>query len=380
MKYIQLFLNNPYLSILIVGSIMLLVQLYYYLYYYMRIFAASKKKEEESHLPPLSVIICARNEEENLRQHLPLILGQAYPNFEVIVVDDCSTDNTELVLKQMEQQHKHFRYTKINQDQKFSHGKKLALTVGIKSARHNWLVHTDADCKPAGTQWLRTLSTRMKPGKELILGYGGYTKDKGMLNSLIRFETIMIALQYITFAAARKPYMGVGRNLAYTKDLFFKNKGFASHYHIASGDDDLFVQQAANQQNTAICIDPEAFTFSVPKSSFAEWKNQKQRHFTTASHYKKSVRRRLAWEPFSRLGLWITLALSLIWHPQWALYIASAAATRWLFQAIVYAKVTRQLGEKKLFLPAMCYDILIPFLYFYFWVHNLLSAKSNQWK
>lgn len=380
MEYINYFLEHPRTSALIIGGLMLAIQLFYYFFYYMRIFALSKPVQEESHNPPLSVIICARNEEENLQKHLPAILEQAYTNFEVIVVDDCSTDNSEAVLNAFAQKYPHFRFTRINQDEKFSHGKKLALTVGIKAAKNNWLVHTDADCEPASKNWLRLLSTYMKPGKELILGYGGYKKEGGLLNSLIRFETMFIALQYFTFSAARRTYMGVGRNLAYTKDLFFKNRGFASHYHIASGDDDLFVQQASTQRNTARCLQPEAFTYSLPERSFGAWSSQKRRHISTSSHYTKGTRRRLLWEPFSRVLLIASLVLALVWFPELWPYIAGAAALRWLLQIVVLAKATHQFKEKKLFFPALGYDILIPFLYFYFWAHNLISVKPNRWK
>ena len=380
MEYINYFLEHPRSSALIVGGLMLAIQLFYYLYYYIRIFAVSKPNQEESHTPPLSVIICARDEERNLQKHLPTILEQAYPNFEVIVVDDCSTDNTEAILKGFSQKYPHLRSTRIKQDEKFSHGKKLALTVGIKAAKNNWLVHTDADCQPASKNWLRILSTYMKPGKELILGYGGYKKERGLLNSLIRFETLFIALQYFTFSSARKTYMGVGRNLAYTKDLFFKNRGFASHYHIASGDDDLFVQQASTQRNTARCLQPEAFTYSVPECTFGGWSSQKRRHISTSSHYRKDARRRLFWEPISRVLFIASLIVSFIWFPELWPYIAGAAGLRWVTQVIVFAKATQQFNEKKLFFPALGYDILIPFLYFYFWAHNLISVKPNRWK
>lgn len=379
-EYLNYIVAHPRMIVLIIGGLMLLIQLFYYLYYYLRIFGVSKSTDAESHHPPLSVIICARDEDENLRKHLPPILEQAYPNYEVIVVDDCSTDETEAVLNGFSQKYPHFRFTRIKQDDKFSHGKKLALTVGIKAAKNNWLVLTDADCRPASKNWLRGLSAHMKPGKELVLGYGGYEKEKGLLNSLIRYETLFIALQYFTFSAARRTYMGVGRNLAYTKDLFFKNKGFASHYHLASGDDDLFVQQATTERNTARCANPEAFTYSVPKHSFAAWDSQKRRHLSTSSHYKRSIRRRLAWEPISRVFFWASIVLGLLWFPAFWPYIVGAAALRWLFQIIVLAKTTRQLNEKKLFFPALGYDILIPFLYFYFWAHNLISVKPNRWK
>ena len=190
---------------------------------------------------PVSVIICAKNEEANLRENLPLIMEQDYPEFEVLVVNDASTDGTEELLRDMKLRYPHLNTTSIVENVHIRQGKKLALTIGIKGATYDWVVLTDADCKPAGRKWLHTMQSNFSRDCHIVLGIGKYDRKKGLLNILIRFDTLYTALQYTGFAMAGHPYMGVGRNLAYRKSLFFNNKGFASHYELESGDDDLFI-------------------------------------------------------------------------------------------------------------------------------------------
>jgi glycosyltransferase involved in cell wall biosynthesis len=232
---------------------------------------------------PVSVIICAKNEDENLTEFLPKILTQDYPaGFEVIVVNDCSYDNTENVIDEFAKIFPNLRKANIKEDAYYKHGKKFALLVGIKAAANNRLVLTDADCYPASDQWLKEMALGFGVKKEIVLGYGAYEKQKGLLNKLIRFDAFIIAVQYLSAAIKNKAYMGVGRNLAYNKDTFFNNKGFANHYHVNSGDDDLFVNEAATEQNVAVCVSHNSVTYSKPKTSFRAWRLQKARHITTA--------------------------------------------------------------------------------------------------
>jgi biofilm PGA synthesis N-glycosyltransferase PgaC len=239
---------------------------------------------------PVSVIICARNEEANLRANLPLVLEQDYPDFEVIVVDDASTDGTADLLRDFRQQYPHLRTSSIKPNVHISKGKKLALTVGIKAARHEWILLTDADCRPAGRQWLSLMQRNFSGDTGIVLGYGGYRRRRGLLNLVIRYDAFFIALQYFGFALAGLPYMGVGRNLAYRREIFFRNKGFASHYDLASGDDDLFINEVARNEPVRIEIRAEAHTISDPKRSWRDWYYQKRRHLTTGPRYRPATK------------------------------------------------------------------------------------------
>ena len=222
--------------------ITIVILLWYYLFYFSKV-AFYKTDTSQQHKkgkkePGVSVVICARDEARNLSDFLPVILTQDYANYEVIVVDDCSHDSTPDVLKTFEKKNQHLKIITIKEDPIHHHGKKFAVMVGIKGATHDIVLFTDADCRPVGSQWLKMMTRGIEEKKEIVLGYSKYEKLPGFLNKLIRFDTFHIALQYLAFAEAGFPYMGVGRNLAYKKSLFFNNKGFASHYHIDSKDDE----------------------------------------------------------------------------------------------------------------------------------------------
>lgn len=354
-----------------------IIQLIYYFFVYMKV--TSRKDVKSAPDPqPVSVIICARNESENLSAHLPIILEQEYPNYEVVVVNDCSSDDSEDVLKHFSSLYPHLKTTTIKEDEKFVHGKKLALTIGIKAAKNEWLVFTDADCMPENRQWLATLQKNFIKDKQVVLGYGGYKTRKGFLNKLIRFDTFFIALQYMGFARCKMPYMGVGRNLAYRKSLFIKNKGFASHAHLASGDDDLFINEAANGSFTAIEPSVDAHTRSNPKTTFSTWSMQKKRHMSTAKYYKSKHKYLLVLEPLTRvLFIFLSIILSII-SP--IFYVAiSFFFIRLIVQQIIFAKALKIFNEKNLLALSWLFDLLLPFINFNIYTLNLFT-KKNKWK
>ena len=281
----------------------------YFLLMYVRRLAFYKAPAIEHNFSEgVSVVICARNEALNLRKHLPFVLNQKYPNFEVVVVDDGSSDATEKVLAHYAGEFSNLRIVRIDPKYKEGKGKKYPLSVGIKNAKYEYLLMTDADCYPRSERWIQQMANGFAQGKEIVLGYGKYERRAGFLNQLVQWDTFFVALQYFSFALAGKPYMGVGRNLAYTKSLFEKVKGFESHRHIMSGDDDLFVMEAATKNNVAIVVEHDAHTVSRNKENFKEWYRQKCRHLTTGSAYKKGVLFRLSMINFIFL-LWPLLLL-----------------------------------------------------------------------
>jgi glycosyltransferase involved in cell wall biosynthesis len=262
------------------------LQMGYYLLIFSR-FPSKTNITQKHQYPPISVIVCAKNESDNLKQFIPYIIGQDYHQFEIVLINDSSTDDTLAVMHHLKSTNPNVKVVDVKPNEKFLSHKKFALTLGIKSATYEHLLFTDADCKPVSKNWLKEMSEGFTNQKSIVLGYGAHQKIKSSwLNKLIRFETLLTALQYFSYANIGMPYMGVGRNLAYTKSDFYNVNGFSNHMHIRSGDDDLLINQIANKNNTSLCINPDAFTISPPKTSFKSWFRQKRRHISTASFYR----------------------------------------------------------------------------------------------
>ncbi len=355
----------------------LLVQLWYYLGFFSRL-AFYKKKDLSSNTPPASIVICAKNEDDNLAEFLPLIFEQEYPNFEVVVVNDCSWDNTADFLKEFATKHSNLKIVTIKEDDTYSHGKKVALMMGIKGANNEHMLLTDADCRPNTKYWLRDMMQHFVAETEIVLGYGAYEKQKGFLNKIIRYDTFMIAVQFLSFALAGKTYMGTGRNLAYKKSLFFKMKGFASHYHIESGDDDLFVNEAATKQNSKIEVSVESHTISRVKKSFKSWFRQKRRHVTTFKFYNGGSKFRLLMISMSQYLFFSSFVAALVLQFQ-PIVVLSLFALRLLIQLIIFNKSMKQLGEKDLLLLAPFIEVILLCMYPMITISNMF-IKKNKWK
>jgi glycosyltransferase involved in cell wall biosynthesis len=257
--------------------------------YYFYFFKISINTDYSHQKQAISVVICARNEANNLLENTPLICNQNYENFEVIVVDDASNDNTRNVLKDLQATYKNLKVITIIDKNTSYLGKKFALKNGISAANNELILLTDADCKPTSEYWIQHMANALQPNDEVVLGYGAYANQQGFLNDIIKAETFYTALLYFSFAAKGLPYMGVGRNLLYRKSFFYKSNGLHNYKHIASGDDDLLLQDAMSADKVAICYQPESHTISPPPYSWSAWYNQKKRHLSTSFHYPRKI-------------------------------------------------------------------------------------------
>ena len=289
------------------------VQIIYLLIF---LFAFNKKHTHGNHnTPPVSVIVCAHDEEENLQTLIPQLLAQEYFQFEVIVINDRSNDGTYDYLQQESKRHSRLRTVNVHRTPPHVNGKKYGLTLGIRAATYDWILLTDADCRPNSKNWIARMSSKFDDHTQFVLGLSPYLKNPGFLNLFIRFESLITAVQYFAFALLKNPYMGVGRNLAYRKSLFLEKKGFSTHLGVTGGDDDLFVNQHATATNTGVQFEPEAQVFSVPKTTWSAFFQQKIRHLAVGKRYLFKHRLLLGAFTATWILTWFTGISLLIWNP-----------------------------------------------------------------
>jgi glycosyltransferase involved in cell wall biosynthesis len=354
------------------------VQLSYYLLVFGK-FAFAKVQKSTPKRISISVIVCAKNEAENVIRFIPLLAEQDYPDFEILLIDDASSDITLEIFEEFEKQYSNVRLVKVENNEAFWGNKKYALTLGIKASKKDYLLFTDADCYPDSKNWIKTMSSQFTMQKTIVLGYGAYEKvPNSFLNKIIRFETMITAVQYFSWAKISHPYMGVGRNLAYKKEEFYNVKGFINHMKIRSGDDDLFINQVAKSKNTAICYSPESFTYSQPKTSLKDWFNQKRRHVSTARFYKSFDRTQLAVFYASQLLFIILPIVLLAFQYQWIL-VLSLIGFRYLFTWITLGLASGKLKEKDVMYWFPIIEIVLIFTQLNIFITNVFS-KPVHWK
>jgi len=371
--------NIFFLSVFSILLLAAAIQLFYYLFFYLAVYVY-KPPVIKTSKEPVSIIICARNEAENLRKFLPAVLKQDYPNYEVIVVNDCSEDQSDDILGQYLQQYPHLKISNVNKDPKFTHNKKFAQFIGIKAAKNDILLFTDADCQPESEKWLEGMTSHFNDKITFVLGYGGYLRQEGLLNKYIRYDTMVIAMQYLGMALRGIPYMGVGRNLAYRRSVFFANKGYGMHNHLISGDDDLFVNTNANRSNTSVEFRKSTHTRSVPSYSLIEWIKQKKRHLTTAPYYKFRDKIVLIIESLSRglfySALIVLLSIGFLWP-----FVLAVFGLRLITQIIVVSLVQKKLNEPGIIIYSLIFDIFSPVINSIVYLSNKGSKpEKNKWK
>jgi biofilm PGA synthesis N-glycosyltransferase PgaC len=353
------------------------VQVFYYLFFFSRLAFYKPKNTAASKQDPVTVILCARNELENLKKNLPLLLEQDYPKYEVIVANDSSWDETSDYLAELSLKYPHLREVKYIENERYPKGKKFILTLAIKASKYEILLLTDADCQPASNQWIRLMQQHYMPETHIVTGFSPYRYKSGMLNRFIRFETFHTALQYFSFALAKMPYMGVGRNLSYRKSLFFAFKGFASHNHILSGDDDLFVNETATSSNTKIEIHKDSFMLTEAEKTWGDWWQQKSRHLYTGRFYKKGIKWWLGVFGVTHI-LMYALALPLFVYEPTRLLAIIVFGARILIQYAIYGPAMKKLGTFTLWWGLLVFDFFYIIYYFLIGIKTLF-IRNKKW-
>ncbi len=358
------------LSVLVLS---LTIQLGFYFIPYTAILRRTRKikKGDVPHTveqPPVSIIICARNEGDNLHRFLPLVLEQNYEDYEVIVVNDGSCDDTEEIIKDLQKVYHNLYITNIPQETRIISHKKLAITVGVKAAKNEILLFTDADCRPLTPNWITSIVRNFNDQTEFVLGHGNYYREHGFISKMVSYDTLTIAMQYMGFAQLGYPYMGVGRNMAYRKSTFFNHKGFAGFLHVASGDDDLLINAFGKKHNTRIEPSLEAETLSLPKTTFRDWYYQKLRHLSTVDVYQSSSKMWIGLEPLSRGLFYLTILLLTIFNynnPVILSIVIGSFLLRFLTQFIIINLTAKTYKDKGFGLSIILFDILLPLINLY---------------
>lgn len=361
------------LILLVIASTFLVLHMIYQLYFLIGLIRIKPAKDSDVKQPGVSIIIAARDEVMNLEKLIPTLQNQDYPEFEIVVINDRSNDSTYDYLLQFKN---HPVITPVNVDYLPDHvnSKKYALTLGIKAAKFDTLLFTDADCEPSSTHWIRDMASKYGENKRMVIGFSPYLKFKGLLNSLIRFETHLSGIQYLGSASNKRAYMGVGRNLSYQKSYFLSKKGFNGFLDVTGGDDDLFVNKNSNRSNTTVALTPESVTYSIPKKTWKEYNHQKIRHLSTGRLYKKRDKIFLGIFSFSHLASWVILVTALILN-QFPLFIGSIFAVSYILFIFNFQILNKKSGSKYSLWSIPFVNIVFTFFYIFVGLQTIFTKK-----
>lgn len=349
------------------------------LYLSLFLYAFSKKDNISPQKPkPVSVIVCAHDEEQNLKELLPILLEQNHPEFEIIIVEDRSNDGTYDYLLQATQDDSRLKMVRVVNKPEYINGKKFAITLGIRAARYDWLLFTDADCRPDSKNWITRMTERYNDQTQFVLGFSPYQKAEGLLNAFIRFESLLTGIQCLGMALLGRPYMGVGRNLAYTKSLFLQRKGFNNYIGVMGGDDDLFVNLHANKTNTQVCIGQDATVLSSPKKTWSDFMDQKLRHLFAGKRYKFSDKLILGLFIMSWILTWfLVVPMIFLTHP--SLLILFSFLLRWGLLVWLFRNASNRLAGQFEVWKTPLLDFIFPFYYLVTGLRALV-VKRIRWK
>jgi cellulose synthase/poly-beta-1,6-N-acetylglucosamine synthase-like glycosyltransferase len=367
---------------LVLFVLALLVQSFYYLFFYRKLIKQIITPEIKPEICiPVSIIVAARNEAQRLECLLPVLLHQDYDDYEVVIVDDRSTDGTSILINKLSEKYKFLKYIRIEEGETNNHGKKYALTKGIEYAANDCLLFTDADCIPVSDMWVSRMLSQFKTQNTIILGYGGYFNENTFVNDMLRYDTSFIAMQYGSFALSGLPYMGVGRNLMYSKQLWKRGNAYSKHIDFASGDDDLFVQSHLQDAEFRVQFHAEAITRSLPPDSFKKWRNQKIRHYSVANQYPLKIKMLLVLEPLSRVLLLISFILAVIlFTGKVLLSIVIAFLVFYTLKFLIFGSFLKRMSEYGLYKNLLLFDFILPCVQTYFYLCSLFSSRNIIWK
>lgn len=367
-------------NLAIIGiSILLLVvviQLYFYLFYYKKPISFFYKQKENyakqnSNVPSVSVIIVAKNESENLEKNIPYILNQEYSNFEVIVVNDGSTDESQFYLELLSKQDTRLYTTFLPQteDKENDRRRILCMTLGIKAAKNEILLFTDAGSCPNSVNWISSMVRNIKDKKEIAIGYSKLNAPKSFWGKICNFDNLLFSLQYLSMAIKRKPFIGSYNNIAYRKNVFFENKGFSQtlNYEYA---EEVFLNRIMTSENTEVVLSQDSFV-NIDLENYSHWKTLKRVYCRSKKYFKNYTPKRFRLESFTRYLIYaVTLCLGVysIIRELW-LYLGCAILLfliRNLVQILILKKSSKHFEIKPMYLFLPIADLLQPLYNFRF--------------
>ena len=334
------------LAILLALSVVVL-SLYYGLFY-LRVGRYQQPPAPEGHaLPPVSVVMVAHNDSVWLRNNLVYLLEQDYPDFEVVVVDYLSTDDTKFVLQLLAENYKHLKVVHFEQNVSGYEGKKYPLSIGIRSAKNDILLLADPECIPADQEqfhWIRSMVEGYSQEQvEIVLGYCGIAHKNTLFNWLQQYDNMDYSAEYLASALMRRPFTGNGRNLSYRRRLFMDHNGFIYHYHVSDGADDMFINQNARRHNTGVVLTPASFTVTEPQASWLLWHRYRKHRTETHRYYSTHLKLMRMARPLSVLLFYATgIALLLLGTMPWEI-LAIVLALKVAWQIVASSQVGKRL-------------------------------------
>jgi len=365
--------------LLILVSIFAAAVLIQIIYLIVFLVALGKNRPSKSEgREPVSVIVCAHDEEQNLRELVPALLRQNHVPFEVVVVNDRSNDDTYDYLLELTNREPRVKMVNVKNVPERVNAKKYAITLGIRAAAHDIVLLTDADCRPASDEWISNMSAAFNADTNFVLGFSPYLPQPGFLNAFVRFESFVTALQYLSFALLRRPYMGVGRNMAYRKSLFLEKKGFNNFLHVLGGDDDLFVNQHAKGRSTRVELSAGSTVNSIPETTVKGFFYQKIRHLSVGKRYKASDKFLVGFFKASWiLTFLVGLPLCLLYPYFYAIIAAMIIRLVLLVFSVRKLVITAGLGFNYWWIPVL--DFVYPIYYISTGLVTLFTKKV-RWK
>lgn len=349
---------------IILGIIILFQILYYFIVYGRVAFFKDNKlttDEKQKYIPSVSVVMCVKDDAYNLEKKLPIILEQEYPNFEVVVVNDASKDETEYVLRVLQEIYPNLNVVNLYNNVNGFLGKKYPLSLGIKSAKNEIILLTESDTMPLNYNWITTMVKGFKQKKDIVLGFTNFEQKPTFLNTLMHYENLTSAMNYLGNAMLNNPFMGQGRNMAYKREFFFETGGFISQYNISVGEDDLFINKNANSKNTSVIINKESINLASPKEKREEWVIQKKKHFKSMYHFKLKDKIISTLMPFATLLIYVLVALSIVFQFPWQ-YAILPLVLKYTFQIIVYYKSSKTLATKQVAFLSPLLEVIFLFI------------------
>lgn len=364
MDFTALLTNRYTLVYLVILLTAIIVLSLYYGLTYMRVGRTKNKRAtqilppSDDRLPSVSIVMVTHNEAAYLKDSLPYLLEQDYPDYEVVMVDYLSHDDTPFVLKVCSENYDNFKPVSFPEDVNMFQGKKYPLSIGIQSAKGDVILLTDPDCVPRSLTWVREMMKGYSvPGVKMVMSYAGIKQEKGLLNLFQQYDNLCDTASWMSASLSGHPYTATGRNLSYRRDFFFAQGAFCSHYSEPEGADDMFVNQNANGSNSILSLESGGFVDMEAKESFRQWRLLRRRRYATKRYYPTATKLRLALHPIAMVLFYAAIATLLVqsvcpWFIPTALFVLT-----WTWQIVTFSRLTKRFEIKRVHFFAPLFEI-----------------------
>jgi len=369
-------LHGFYLALALVFAVLFIISILFLFLFTGRILF--RKKIQHSTAAPLSLIYTVRNEETRLKNNMAPVLSINGVDFEVIVVDDFSQDNSFQVLGMLRGRSDRLKVSTLQQETRFS--TKMAQNLALKAASFEWILTVPISYENASIEWISGISNALDFNKTVVLSYCSAQNSGGFINRIYRIENYLSFTKSVGYILNNFPFVYSEENVAFQKKKYFEIGGHGLKISEQYANLELLINFFIRKKTTSILFESVTAIKKTEDLIWNDYLDILKKSLRIEKHLSGSKKAMLAFDEITKLLFPpVTVVVIILLFDLWPLFSA-LLLIMFIARLVIIKIMQNRLNERKIFISSLLYDLIVPyFKLFYRWYFNNRGQKQ-KWK